>query len=340
MFRSRAPLRLGLAGGGTDVSPYSDEYGGAILNATINLYSYASISERTDGKIVFKAEDRGEFFETASAPTVAIDGLLDLHKGVYNRIVKEFTKTPLSFDLTTYSDAPAGSGLGTSSTMVVAIIGAFVEWLKLPLGEYDIAKLAYEIEREDLDMAGGKQDQYAATFGGVNFMEFSSNNKVIVNPLRINKEILFELENNLVLYNTATSRVSAEIIEKQTINIKSNKASSIEAMDKLKEQSFRMKEVMLKGDLHEIGQILDFGWKFKKNLAEGITNPEIDKIYEEAKSKGAVGGKISGAGGGGFFFFYCPENTRYNVVKVLEQFGGNVCKYHFTTEGLMTWTSK
>lgn len=339
MFRSRAPLRLGLAGGGTDVSPYSDDFGGAILNATINLYSYAVISERTDGKIVFKAEDRNEFFETESTSQIATDGLLDLHKGVYNRIVKQFTNKPLSFELTTYSDAPAGSGLGTSSTMVVAILGAFVEWLKLPLGEYDIAKLAYEIEREDLAMAGGKQDQYAATFGGVNFMEFFADNKVIVNPLRINNEVLFELENNLVLYNTATSRVSAEIIKSQTENIKKNKAGSIEAMDKLKEQAFRMKEVLLKGNLDEIGAILDFGWKFKKNLAEGITNPQIDEIYDVAKLNGAIGGKISGAGGGGFFFFYCPNNTRYKVIKALEQFGGRVRKYHFTNEGLTTWTT-
>lgn len=339
MFRSRAPLRLGLAGGGTDVSPYSDDFGGAILNATINLYSYAVISERTDGKIVFKAEDRNESFETESTSEIPTDGLLDLHKGVYNRIVKQFTNKPLSFELITYSDAPAGSGLGTSSTMVVAILGAFVEWLKLPLGEYDIAKLAYEIEREDLAMAGGKQDQYAATFGGVNFMEFFADNKVIVNPLRIKDEVLFELENNLVLYNTATSRVSAEIIKSQTDNIKKNKAGSIEAMDKLKEQAFRMKEVMLKGNLDEIGEILDFGWKFKKNLAEGITNPQIDEIYEAAKKHGAIGGKISGAGGGGFFFFYCPKNTRYKVIAALEKFGGRVRKYHFTNEGLTTWNT-
>lgn len=340
MYRSRAPLRLGLAGGGTDVSPYSDDFGGAILNATINLYSYAVISERKDGKIIFKAEDRNESFETDLIAEIAIDGLLDLHKGVYNRIVKEFTNKPLSFELTTYSDAPAGSGLGTSSTMVVAIIGAFVEWLKLPLGEYDIARLAYEIEREDLAMAGGKQDQYAATFGGVNFMEFFEENKVIVNPLRIKSEVLYELENNLVLYNTATSRVSAEIIKSQTDNIKKNRATSIEAMDKLKEQAFRMKEVLLKGNLDEIGEILDFGWKFKKNLAEGITNPQIDEIYESAKNNGALGGKISGAGGGGFFFFYCPNNTRYKVISDLQQFGGRVRKYHFTSEGLTTWNTK
>ncbi len=339
MFKSKAPLRLGLAGGGTDVSPYSDYFGGAVLNATINLFTYATIKVRTDGKIIFTAEDRDEYFETDSTTKIATDGLLDLHKGVYNRIVKQFTNKPLSFELITHSDAPAGSGLGTSSTMVVAILGAFVEWLKLPLSEYDIAKLAHEIEREDLAMAGGKQDQYAATFGGVNFMEFSDNNKVIVNPLRIKKEVMDELENNLVLYNTATSRVSAEIIKCQTENIKKNKTGSVEAMDKLKEQAFRMKEVLLKGSLDEIGEILDFGWKYKKNLAEGITNPQIDEIYESAKKNGASGGKISGAGGGGFFFFYCPNNTRDKVIMGLEQFGGKVRKYHFTNEGLMTWNT-
>lgn len=340
MFRSRAPLRLGLAGGGTDVSPYSDEFGGAILNATINLYSYAVISERKDRKIVLKAEDRNENFESESSDHLKIDGLLDLHKGVYNRIVKQFVKKPLSFELTTYSDAPAGSGLGTSSTMVVAILGAFVEWLKIPLGEYDIAKLAYEIEREDLQMAGGKQDQYAATFGGVNFMEFSENNKVIVNPLRIKKEILLELENNLVLYNTATSRVSAKIIKDQTANIVNKKTTSITAMNKLKEQAFRMKEVLLKGNLNEIGEILDFGWQFKKQLAAAITNPEIDSIYDVAKNAGAIGGKISGAGGGGFFFFYCPKNTRYHVINALQKLGGKVQKYNFTNHGLTTWNTK
>ena len=339
MFRSRAPLRLGLAGGGTDVSPYSDQFGGAILNATINLYSYAVIQERFDGKILFNAEDRNEHFEASTDEQIEIDGLLDLHKGVYNRIVKQFTKKPLSFELVTYSDAPAGSGLGTSSTMVVAILGAFVEWLKLPLGEYDIAKLAYEIEREDLLMAGGKQDQYAATFGGVNFMEFSKNNKVIVNPLRIKKEVLYELENNLVLYNTSTSRVSAKIIESQTDNIKKKKAISIEAMDKLKEQAFMMKEILLKGKLNDLGEVLDFGWRFKKNLAEGITNPQIDEVYETAKKAGALGGKISGAGGGGFFFFYCPYNTRYKIISKLKNFGGIITKYHFTDEGLTTWST-
>lgn len=336
IFRSRAPLRLGLAGGGTDVSPYSDEFGGAILNATISLFSYATIEPRDDGKIVLVAEDRGERYELDSVETLEVNGELDLHRGVYNRIVKDYTKKPLSFTLTTYSDAPPGSGLGTSSTMVVAILGAFTEWLKLPLGEYDLAHLAYEIEREDLGMAGGKQDQYAATFGGVNFMEFYGDN-VIVNPLRINESFLHELEHNMVLYYTNTSRSSAEIIERQTINVKEKKEKPIEAMHKLKEQSFMMKEAMLKGQLDDIGKILDFGWQHKKEMASGITNEEIDNIYNSCLEAGALGGKISGAGGGGFMIFYCPGNSRYRVVEQLHKLGGDAKRYTFTAKGLTTW---
>jgi len=207
IIRSKAPLRIGLAGGGTDVSPYSDIYGGAILNATLSLYAYASIKPREDGKIVINAIDRNEIIELKSEEHLVIDGKLDLIKGVYNRIIKDFIKQPLSFEINTYVDAPPGSGLGSSSTLVVAILGAFVEWLKLPLGEYDIAHLAYLIEREDLKMAGGKQDQYAATFGGVNYMEFYGNDKVIVNPLRIKSKFLHELEHNLVLFYTNLSSI-------------------------------------------------------------------------------------------------------------------------------------
>ena len=168
-IRSKAPLRLGLAGGGTDVSPFSDIYGGAILNATINMYAYTTIEPTNDGKIVFDNPARTELREEFdSCEEIKPEGFFILHKGVYNRIVKQFTHKPLSFRISSFVDSPPGSGLGTSSTLVVSILGAFVEWLKLPLGEYDIAHLAYEIEREDLAMTGGKQDQYAATFGGFN----------------------------------------------------------------------------------------------------------------------------------------------------------------------------
>ena len=239
----------------------------------------------------------------------------------------------------TNADAPAGSGLGTSSTMVVAVIGAFAEWLGLPLGEYDIAHLAFEIERIDLKQAGGKQDQYAATFGGFNFMEFYDNHKVIVNPLRIKQEIIDELQHNLLLYYTGASRLSSKIINAQVQNVKSGKEKSVEAMHKLKEQAIMMKEAILKGKLDAIGEILHFGWQYKKQMAESITNPIIEEIYEEAIKAGATGGKISGAGGGGFMMFYCPKNTKYKVIESLRKFGGEFRRYQFTKHGLKTWKS-
>ena len=338
IFRSKAPLRIGLAGGGTDVSPYSDIYGGAILNATISLYAQATIEPLTENKIVLEANDRSENESFDLENELPVNGHLDLLKGVYNCIVRDHGPIKTGFKLSTFVDAPAGSGLGTSSTLVVAIIGAFAEMLRLPLGEYDIAHYAYEIERIYLKLAGGKQDQYAATFGGVNFMEFYEEDKVIVNPLRVKEQYLFELENNLVLYYTSTSRESAKIIEEQSKNVVSKKETSIEAMHQLKQQSQMMKEAILRGKLNQLGEILDYGHQQKRKMAAGISNSLMEEIYETAKAAGATGGKISGAGGGGFMIFYCPGTTKYNVIKSLEKFGGHHKAYQFVEYGLKTWT--
>lgn len=339
IIRSKAPLRIGLAGGGTDVSPYSDIYGGAILNATIDLYAYASLQPLDNGKIEFCIDGTDKCIVTQSQKELPIIEGFELFTGVYNRIVKEFNLSPLSFRLTSYIEAPQGSGLGTSSTIVVSLIGAFVEWLKLPLGKYDIAKLAYEIERIDLGMSGGKQDQYAATFGGVNFMEFLANDKVIVNPLQLKDEVLFELEFNLLLYFTATQRLSATIINEQVKNVKDKNVKSVDAMHNLKEQAQQMKDCLLRGDIAKIGEILHFGWSNKKQIAHSITNELIDNVYSTAIKAGATGGKISGAGGGGFMFFYCPDVTKIKVAKAIEGLGGKVQSFKFTQQGLTTWTS-
>lgn len=338
IYRSRAPLRLGLAGGGTDVSPYSDIYGGAILNATISLFAYVDIEKTEDQKIVFEAKDfeTSEVFE--SGQQVTSDGPLNLLKGVYLRIMKDYPFEHNGLKITTYVQAPPGSGLGSSSTLVVALIGAFVEMLKLPLGEYDIAHYAYEIERIDLNLAGGKQDQYAATFGGFNYMEFYKDDKTIVNPLRIKREYVYELEKNIVLFYTSKSRESARIIDEQVANVKSQNQSSIEAMHHIKEQSIMMKEALLKGELSKIGKIFDFGHEHKKNMAKNISNSFLDDIYESAKSAGASGGKISGAGGGGFMIFYCPGTTRYDVIMALSKFEGKSIPFLFTERGLTYWT--
>ena len=339
IFRSKAPLRIGLAGGGTDVSPYSDQFGGAILNATISLYAHATIEPLDENKIVIHAVDQGKIEEYELMDQLPINGKLDLAKGVYNRLVKDYGKVKSGFKITTKVDAPAGSGLGTSSTLVVAILGVFAEWMRIPFGDYDAAHLSYEIERLDLKMAGGKQDQYAATFGGVNFMEFFGDDKVIVNPLRIRPEYLYELENNLLLFYTATSRNSATIIEAQSQNVIDKKAQSIDAMHHLKQQAKMMKEALLMGKVDEIGKILDFGFQFKKQMASGISNSRIDDIYSEALKAGATGGKISGAGGGGFMTFYCPGTKRYTVMDALHKFGGSFHDYRIEEKGLFTWSN-
>jgi D-glycero-alpha-D-manno-heptose-7-phosphate kinase len=338
IVRSRAPLRIGLAGGGTDVSPYSDLYGGAILNATLNLYSYSSIEPLTNGIIEFCIDGTDKKIQFESAPELQIHPDFELFVGVYNRVIKEFKLEPLSFRLTSFIETPQGSGLGTSSTIVVSILGAFVEWLKLPLGKYDIAHLAYDIERNDLKMAGGKQDQYAATFGGINYMEFYANDRVIVNPLQLKNEVINELEMNLLLYYTATQRLSAEIIKDQVKNVENKNESAIDAMHNLKDQAHQMKDALLRGQLEKIGEILHYGWLNKKQMSKSISNALIDDVYTAALANGATGGKISGAGGGGFMFFFCPKLSKVPVAKTLEAMGGKIQNFKFTKEGLTTWS--
>jgi D-glycero-alpha-D-manno-heptose-7-phosphate kinase len=338
IVRSKAPLRIGLAGGGTDVSPYSDLFGGAILNASINLYAYASIEPLATNTIEFVIDGQNQQVVFDTAKELPITEGFELFIGVYNRIIKQFNLSPLSFRLTSYIEAPQGSGLGTSSTIVVSILGAFTEWLQLPLGKYDIARLAYEIERVDLKMSGGKQDQYAATFGGINFMEFLANDKVIVNPLQLKQNSWQELECTLLLFYTATQRLSATIIEEQVKNVNEKNEKSIDAMHHLKAQAIQMKEALLKGDIKGVGTILHNGWEHKKQMAKSISNPLIDSIYQTALANGATGGKISGAGGGGFMFFLCPNVSKIKVAKALEQFSGHIQPFQFTNEGLVTWT--
>ena len=320
------------------MSPFCDIYGGCVLNATINKYAYANIEERDDGRLVFNAADQKIMASYELAPTIDLDQRLDLHKGVYNRIVNDFNQgRPLPITLTTFSEAPAGSGLGSSSTLVVAMIKAFVEYLNLPLGEYDIASLAYRIEREDINLNGGKQDQYAATFGGFNYIEFCSGGGIVVNPLRIKNWIISELEASLILYYTGVSRESAGIIEKQANNVRKGDNKSIEAMKNLKESTIYMKECVLKGDFIGFADSLEASWKSKKQMADNISNANIDTIYESAKAAGAKAGKVSGAGGGGFMMFFVEPARRMEVVAALKGYGGDIVSCNFTKHGTQGW---
>jgi D-glycero-alpha-D-manno-heptose-7-phosphate kinase len=337
IIRSKAPLRLGLAGGGSDVSPYSDLYGGLVLNATVNLYAYCTIEETCNNKIEIVATDLDRKLIYDSAKKLSIDGNLDLHKGVYNRVAHDFRLPPLSFRITTYSDAPAGSGLGSSSTMVVAILKAFAEWQNLPVGEYEIARLAYEIERKDLNLSGGKQDQYAAAFGGFNFMEFLKDDLVIVNPLRVKRWIIDELESSMLLYYTGASRSSAAIIDEQKKNTSSGNQIAIEAMHQIKQSAIEMKTALLKGDIASFAEIMGKGWTNKQKMASSITNSTISEAFEVALQSGAIAGKVSGAGGGGFIMFVVDPVKKLQVINALNKLDGRVIGFNFSEGGTHGW---
>jgi D-glycero-alpha-D-manno-heptose-7-phosphate kinase len=335
--RSRAPLRLGLGGGGTDVSPYSETHGGLVLNATIDKYAYATLEPRTDGRVSFVAADRG-LSGVYDPQHLDGDDQLALHKGVYKRIVHQFNGgQALSLTVTTMSDVPPGSGLGSSSTLVVAMVKAFVELLNLPLGEYDVAHLAYEIERIDAGLNGGKQDQYAATFGGFNFMEFGANDRVIVNPLRVKKWIISELESSLMLYHTGVSRESAAIIDEQSARVRSGRQDSVAAMHELKQDAVHMKEALLRGDIQQFASGLGRSWEAKKKMADGISNAGIDAIVRAAMDAGAYSGKVSGAGGGGFVMLMVEPTRRMHVLKALNGFDGEFVGCHFVKHGTEGW---
>lgn len=337
IIRSKAPLRLGLAGGGSDVSPYSDIYGGLILNATINLYAYCTIEETNDGIISINSYDSDCHKTYPSALQLPIDGDASLIKGVYNRVVKDFNLPPLSFKITTYNDAPAGSGLGTSSTMVVCILKAFIEWKSLPLGDYEIAKLAYEIERKDLQLSGGKQDQFAAAFGGFNYIEFLKDDVVIVNPLKIKRWIIDELEASMLLYFTGRSRSSAAIIDEQQKNTQEKNSQAIEAMHRIKQSAIDTKLALLKGDIDAFANILRDAWENKKKMAKDITNPIIQEAMDIAIQAGAKAGKVSGAGGGGFIMFVVEPTRKKEVEEALKKLDGFVMPFNFSDGGAHGW---
>jgi D-glycero-alpha-D-manno-heptose-7-phosphate kinase len=340
LIRSRSPLRLGLAGGGTDMESFYNLHGGCVLNATIDLYACCSLKPKNDGKIKFIASDIDEKFETDVSAYIEPTGPLKLHKAIYNRIVKDFNRgKPFgAFKMTTYCDSPPGSGLGSSSTIVVSMVKAYAEWLSIPFGDYDIASLAYDIERKDLGMKGGKQDQYAATFGGVNFMEFYKDDKTIINPLKVRRWILSELEQSLILFYTGVSRESNNIIEEQSKNIENKLGNVVEMMMVIKQEAHDMKEALLKGDINGIAESMKRGWDAKRRASAKISNSNIDRIYDKVMEAGAMAGKISGAGGGGFIMFLVPPSKRMKILRLLEQEKeGRTTPCHFVDEGTQSW---
>ena len=338
-IRARAPLRLGIAGGGTDLSPYCDEFGGCVLNYTIGLYAYAIVEERADWKVRFLADDIEQIDELVPQPTFPTAGPgLSLHRGVYNRFVSEFNGgRPVAVDVYTSVDAPPGSGLGSSSALVVALVKAFAEFFNIPLSDYEVAQIAFHVERVDLGQSGGKQDQYAAAFGGCNFIEFLGKDRVVVNPLRIREHHRLEFETSLVICHTGRSRISSMIIDEQKSGLKGREAGSIEAMHQIKQDATDMKLCLLRGDLDGMGDVLRRSWAAKKRTARGVSNPYIDEIYDMAIGAGALAGKISGAGGGGFMRLLTRPERRQSLMRRLNQAELNLISCHLTDTGAEAW---
>lgn len=331
-------MRLGLAGGGTDVAPFCDLHGGYVMNAAIDKYAYAMVDESPTGEVDFSALDHDVHGAWRPGDVAHVKGSLRLLTGVYLRICKDYLdgkQPPLR--IRTFSDAPPGSGLGSSSTLVVALVTALAEYFSLGLGDYESAHLAYEIERNDLAMAGGKQDQYAAAFGGFNFMEFHAGDRVIVNPLRIKDWVLAELESSLILYFTGVSRESARIIDEQSRNATDGVKKSVEAMHELKNEAVQMKEALLKGDLSAFARTFQKGWEAKKRMAHSISNPMIDAVEAVAVNNGARATKVSGAGGGGFMMFVCDPSDRIRLSRALAAQGGSLLDFHFNPQGAIAW---
>jgi D-glycero-alpha-D-manno-heptose-7-phosphate kinase len=334
VYRAKAPLRVSFAGGGTDVPPFPSLEGGLVLSATINRYAYGVLTPRDDAKIRIESVDYGLELNYGADEELTLDGKLDLVKAAIHKVGHEQAR---GLDLLLHSSAPPGSGLGSSSAVMVTLIGLLREYYRLSLTDYDVAQLAYMVEREDLGIRGGLQDQYAAAFGGFNYIEFESD-RVIVNPLRIPPEVVHELEHNMLLCFTGRTRASDHIIEDQAKRFINGDEQALEGLRRQKELARAMKEALLCRRLDEFGDLLGTAWRYKKQMSSRITTPFIDEAYEAAIHAGALGGKVTGAGGGGYMLFFCPFRRKHKVAEVLTGMGAPVIEFEFTDNGLTTWS--
>ncbi len=328
-YRARAPLRIGLAGGGTDVEPYASRKGGLVFNTTINRYAYCTITPTGDHAMSVHSADYGKYEAALDGGPLKLDGNMDLAKAVAS-----YFKVTDGFKMFLQSDAPPGSGLGGSSTLIVAIIAAMCEWRGIKLTPMEVAELAYKLEREDIGIKGGKQDQYAAVFGGFNYMRFGPQG-VSVNRVKMHPDTVNELQCCSVLCYIGNTRESSEIIESQVS--KFNQGLNEEALDRTKDLAREMYVAMERGDIHRAGGILDDLWRYKKEFSSKVSNPRIDAIYEAAVKAGAIGGKVSGAGGGGFMYFLCEYDRKYYVAKELVAMGAKITDFGFEPNGVVSW---
>jgi D-glycero-alpha-D-manno-heptose-7-phosphate kinase len=333
-IRARAPLRISFAGGGTDVPPFPEREGGLVLNATIDRYAYGLLQPRRDRRVRIESADFkvSVNYQVDDAPI--FDGRLDLVKAAIRRLGDPQSD---GYDIFLHSNAPPGSGLGSSSTVMVTLIGLLKEHHNLALTDYEIASLSHHIERVDMGLLGGMQDQYAATFGGFNFIEFGAD-RVIVNPLRVSGDVVNELEHNMLLCYTGRTRRSDGVIEDQTARYEGGEAATLDALRSQKQLAVEMKNALVRRRPDEFGELLHEAWRQKRRMSPKISTDFIDEAYAAARRAGALGGKVTGAGGGGYMLFYCEFRRKHRVAEVLARMGGEVTEFAFASQGLTTWS--
>ncbi len=345
IIRSRAPLRLGFGGGGTDVVPYCTEFGGVTLSAAINVYAYATWKKQNNS------------ITKINAPDVQLKKKIENLSLYENTNLIETTlkklKVPIGGEFCIHCEAPPGSGLGTSSAVNVALIGVIWDGtgrgiaspLNLASTKYDIANLAYEIERKELGIQGGYQDQFASSFGGFNWIEYRKDGSVHVSPLRVSNSFKNELQARILLCFTGKVRVSGKLQDELKKNLE--KKQNVECLHKIKEYAYKMKEALEKEDIDEFARYIDLSWQEKRKVSDGVTNEFLDKIYDTAKKNGAIGGKVSGAGGGGFMYFIVKEPIQKltllkELQKVAIDYETTISKLpvRFEDRGIYTWRAR
>jgi D-glycero-alpha-D-manno-heptose-7-phosphate kinase len=331
MIRSRAPLRIGIAGGGTDVDPYASEKGGCVFNTTINKYAYCTLTPRNDRMMNIESHYYGRFKASLKDRPFKFNGNMDLIKAVTNHF-----EIDQGFDMTIHSDVPAGSGLGGSSTMIVAMLSAIANWRGEKFSKHEMAQLSYQLERVDIGLEGGKQDQYATVFGGFNYISVSKDG-VDVKPVSISEHTKNELQYRSVLCFTKMTRSSAEVIKSQKASFE--KGYNEVALDASKELAKKIGRSLKIGDIDHAATLLDEAWMYKKQFSDKVTNKRIDKLYNIARSNGAMGGKVSGAGGGGFMYFICESDKKTKVSEALKKAGADIAEFMFEPNGVISWRS-
>lgn len=349
VVRARAPVRIDFAGGWTDVPLFAEQDPGAVVNAAISVYSYVSVQklpprivesnaygykhveEKEDRSVKIYSADFDIYQEADDIKKLEYNGRADLIKAALRR-----SGVDCGVQLATRCDAPVGSGLGTSGSMSVALLGGLARLNGKPFMLYEIAELASVLEREELGILGGKQDQYAAVLGGFNFMEFFGED-VRTSRLNLPDDVVCELEKSLVLCYTGKSRVSGDIHQVIVDAYLNGENRTLRALKDLKRIAVDMKDCLLQGDLHSFGNLLLENWENQKRLHPSVTNEQIDSLFEIALSNGAVGGKAGGAGGGGCIIFYCEPDKEHVLRRKLETVGTKIIDFGFDFDGLRVW---